>query len=146
MLGFRRMGRFFTREAIDRNEVSEEPEAPEDADGCMQHIQRCYLVRSVIDDLARADGRIREMVQEGRIGFVGPGCNAPVGHVIVHADDFSADMTELGPLEVLVAIAQLIGQAQQRPEELFELGNELRSAREASSLTSSKAGRADSRE
>ena len=146
MLGFRRMGRLFTREAVERHYYGDEPEVPEGADGCMQHIQRCYLVRSVIDDLARADGRIREMVQEGRIGFVGPGCNAPVGHVIVHADDLSADMSSLGPLEVLVAIAQLIGQAQQRPEELFELGNELRSAREASSLTSSKAGRADSRE
>ena len=135
MLGFRRMGRVFTREAIDRDEVSEEPEALEDADGCMQHIQRCYLVRSVIDDLARADGRIREMVQEGRIGFVGPGCNAPVGHVIVHADDLTADMTDLGPLEVLVAIAQLAGQTQPRPEEQFELDVELRSAREASTTS-----------
>ena len=132
MLGFRRMGRFFTREAVDRNDVGDEPETLEEEDGRMQHIQRCYLVRSVIDDLARVDDRIREMVQEGRIGFLGPGCNAPVGHVVVHFDDIAVDMTELDPPEVLVSIARLIEVALMRPRGQFDLGDELRSAREVS--------------
>lgn len=126
------MGRCFAREAVDRNDVVEEPEGMMGTDEAMQHIQRCYLVRSVIDDLARVDERIHDMVLEDRIGFEGPGLFAPVDHVIIYADDRRVDVTELGPLQVLVAIAQLIGKAQMRPEEQFELGDELRTAREVS--------------
>lgn len=131
MLGFRRMGRLFTRETINRGDASEEPEVIEDANGGMQHIQRCYLVRSVIDDLARVDERIHDMVLEDRIGFEGPGLFTPVGHVVIYADDLRADVTELSPLQVLVAIAQLIGQAQTAPEEQFAIRDELRLTREA---------------
>ena len=127
MIGFRKMGRFFVREAVDHGELVEEPEATE---GGMQHIQRCYLVRSVIEDLARVDEWIHDMVLEDRIGLEGPGLFAPVGHVIIYADGFEADVTELDSLQVLVAIAQVIGKAQMRPERQFELGDELRAARE----------------
>ena len=133
MFAFRKKGKPVVREADDHHAAAEEPGVQEGPDEGMEHIQRCYLVRNVIDDLARVDPQIHEMVLEDRIGFVGDGCNAPVGHVVVHADDLTVDMTNLGPLEVLVAIAQLIGQARLRPEGRFELRDELRSAREASS-------------
>lgn len=133
MLGFRRMGRFFTRETIDRHDVGEEPEALEDAEGRMQHIQRCYLVRSVIDDLARVDDRIREMVLEDRIGLEDPGLFAPVDHVVVHVDDRRKDVTDLDALQTVAVLAQLLIDWQVKLDEPFDLGEELRTARDASS-------------
>ena len=131
MFGFRRKGRFFTRDADNREDASEQPEVIEDASESMQHIQRCYLVRSVIEDLARVDERIHDMVLEDRIGFEGPGLFAPVDHVIIYADDLQADVTELSPLQVLVAIAQLIEHARTRSE-AFALEDEMRAARDTS--------------
>ena len=135
MLGFRRMGRFFTHEAVDRNDVGDEPETLEEEDGRMQHIQRCYLVRSVIDDLARADSRIREMVLEDRVGLEGPGCNAPVDHVVVHVDDHRKDVTDLDAPHTDAAVAQLLIDSQIRLDGQFALVDELKTARSVSTAT-----------
>lgn len=97
----------------------------------IQHIQRCYLVRSVIDDLARVDPDINEMVLEGRIELEGPGLFVPVGHVVLRVDDLTADMTELSALQILTGIVQMLDKARYVPSAAFALEDEMRAARDA---------------
>lgn len=99
----------------------------------IQHIQRCYLVRSVIDDLARVDPDINEMALEGRIELEGPGLFAPVGHVVLRVDDLTADMTELSALQILTGIVQMLDKARYEPSVAFALEDEMRAARDACS-------------